>query len=126
MDDRVTTAQVEALYPFQAVRIQWSQQVDVDDMRLAFERVMVMLDSAPQPLHLVMDTQHNLSIPLMPLIQSLLNGPLTHPRLGTCLIVGPSGQARILAKTLSEMAREATVRWCANDEVALSHLRDLT
>ena len=82
MDDRVTTAQVEALYPYQAMRICWSQQVDVDDMRLAFERVKVMLDSAPQPLHLVMDTQHNLSIPLMPLIQSLLNGPLNSSPVG--------------------------------------------
>ena len=122
----MTTAQVEALYPFQAVRICWSQRVDVDDMRLAFERVKAILDSTPQPLHLVMDTQNNQSIPLMPLIQSLLNGPLTHPRLGTCLIIGPSGQARILAKTLSEMAREATVRWCPNDEAALAHLRDLS
>lgn len=125
MNDRVTTAQVEALFDYRAVRIHWSRRVDMDDMRLAFERVAAILDTAQQPLHLVMDTQNNQSIPLMPLIQGLLNGPLAHPRLGTCLIVGLSGQARILAKTLGEMARDSDVQWFANDEIAFSHLRKL-
>jgi len=125
MNDQMMTAQVETLSDYQAVRIHWSRQVDVDDMRLAFARVAAILDTTQQPLHLVMDTQNNQSIPLMPLIQGLLNGPLAHPRLGTCLIVGLSGQARILAKTLEEMARNSDVQWFANNEIAFSHLRKL-
>ncbi len=129
MDDEepqpVQPAIIESLEDYRALRVSWQRHLDVEDVRLALDSIAAVLDAASEPLSLLMDTRSYPNFPLMTMIQGMLNGPLRHPHLDRCVIVGGSTQARILAKTLGDMMRRRDVHWFANDQLALEYLAGL-
>ncbi len=116
-------ATIESLTDYRALRVSWQRHLDIEDVRLTLDEIAAMLDAASEPLNLLMDTRSYPNFPLMTMIQGMLNGPLRHPRMKCCLVVGASSQARILAKTLGDMTRRRReVFWFASDQLALAYL----
>ena len=116
-----STVKIEPVANCNALRMTWQHHVAESDVRDAFKAIVEALESADQPMYVIVDL---LQDPLFPLRTTIFEGlrAYRHPKLIEWLIVGGNGMAHMVEATFSTITRRKNVYWFASEQNAIAHI----
>ena len=109
---------VEGVEGFPALKMTWQGQVKTADVAIAFRRIAAALDSADQPMYVIVDLLSNPQLPTRNAVQDTLP-PIQNTRLKQWLVVGSSWMAKSLEGTI---APQKNILWFHTEGQALAYL----
>jgi hypothetical protein len=105
-----------------AVWLRWERWVVEADVRPAFHEMTHRLDTARQPVHVLVDLRADPRLPLQTTISETLSGPFMHPNMGEWLVIGTNARAHFVADMITRVGRQNSIRWFQTDTEAFEHL----
>ena len=120
--ETLPTVAVEFHPDSRAIRMNWQNRVREQDVRIAFEKINLVLNGHGQPLYVVVDIRANPNFPLNATITGALFGPFRNPLLQAWLIIGMNPLARIIERTLKSVTGRSNVFWFSDDAEVQAYL----
>lgn len=117
------TVSVEPLESCPALLMVWQTHADSQDVRLAFQKLLSLLENSPKPLYLFVDLRQNVNMPLSETISNALLGAYTHPNLLACLVFGGHSRAKIVASIIQRISHEHKILWFSSETEAYAFLQ---
>jgi hypothetical protein len=113
------TVQVDATKHPRAVLMIWEKLVKEADVKMAFREIDHILNTAPEPMVVIVDIAADPIFPLSATLQGALFGPHRNPNMLGWIVVGTNPVARIIESTLSRVSRSTSIYWVNSREEAL-------
>ena len=99
----------------------WSEDVNIIDIRPAFQELMGFLKEADTPQWVIVDISHNRSMPVAPTISQAIVA-YRHKMLREWLVVGENSLARSVSQVLVKLTQRNNVHWFESIAAALTHI----
>lgn len=108
------------------LKMVWPRMVEPVDVTVAFRDIVLCLNEASAPVHIMVDIRQDPNFPMQATIFEALNGPFKHPKMGQWLVLGNSSKARAIANVLSKIGRRNSIHWFEDEDRALRFLAELS
>ncbi|MFN8378437.1 MAG: hypothetical protein U0452_07170 [Anaerolineae bacterium] len=105
-----------------ALRMDWDSSPDKRDVRDAFQQMTELLDASGQPLWVIVDVSSNPRFPLSETITGAFWGSFRNKMLLEWLVVGASGTAHTIGRTLTGITKRDNIRWFPTIDEAMAYL----
>lgn len=114
----------ERLQDVPAIKMVWMGEVEVADLRDAFNDISAYLDDTEEPLPVIVDITRNPRFPIVETVLHALAGPFRHAMLSEWLVIGNSPAARKIEDLLARVTSRSNVRWFDTEEEAVAYIRE--
>ena len=116
--------QIKNYKNFRAINMVWTQHVNKNDIKFAFQEINAVLDDVTQPVCVVVDLRDNSFMPLAETFKGAVWGPHRHPNLMSWLIIGENTFARYVASMLDKFGEAKAIQWFSDEAEVDAYLKD--
>ena len=116
------TVIVEPIENEVAILMNWQKNVQPEDVRLAYEDIMTVLQQTSTPIYVIVDLTANPQMPMSETLRGALYGPYGHPMLKQWLVVGKHQVGQVISRLLEQATRKKQVIWFDTMEEARQYL----
>ena len=100
---------------YRAIVMKWHKNGEKADIKQAFDDIMSHLDTAREPIYVVVDLRENKFIPMTDTYRGAMAGPHRHEKLAAWLCIGENRFARYIADVLNVFTEESKIQWFGDE-----------
>lgn len=117
---------LSAVPDFHAIRMDWGEKANSDEVHAVFQQLTHALDAATEPIYVVVDIRRNKYMPIATTFANAFMKPHRHPKFIKWLVIGTHATAQKISDMLHRTTGQQKVVWFDTEEDVMVYLAEHT